>query len=306
MTASNLNANDMRALGVDTLCVKWKTPAEELVGIAALAHELLTRGEVRTDRLCLAVPNRNWAVQAQRACARIGLETAVCIAPARWDAATHRSLAALELLARPGEKAQAAWKAAGGTLEEARRIVRTCGEARGFTLARMTGLEEAPACAHALRHLGGEEDACELSALVLEQLTRPSLPARSSCVPIVDVRAIQSTYDWVFLIGCVDGLIPAAQAFEAVDEQKRIEALEVDRRAFFSAINHASVRAVVSSFTEIDAEVARQAHIRPARFKMHHATRMALTAPSMLLEETGAERPSTMGGQALLREYNLN
>ena len=306
MTASSTYPHSAPNLGANTLCVKWKTPSEELMGIATLAHALVTRGTVRSDRLCLAVPNRNWAVQTQRACARSDLGTAVCIAPAQWDRVTQQALAALELLAHPSERTQAAWSATGGTLEEGQRMMRTCSEARGFTLARMVGLVNTPVCAHALQHLGGEEDAHQLRALIIEQLTRPTLPPRGELVPIVDIRAMERAYDWVFLIGCVDGLMPSARAFEATDEQERTATLNADRKAFFTALTCAHVRAVISCFTQIDAQVAQQAHIRATRFKRDHKNRVALTAPSMLLQEAGAERPSTQGGQALLREYHLN
>lgn len=306
MTAFSIHEDVVPFFGTNTLCVKWKTPSDELLGIATLAHALVTQGVVRSDRLCLAVPNRNWAVQAQRACAHNGLETALLLAPAQWDGATQRALAALELLASPGKKAQAAWNVAGGTSEEGQRIARTGAKARGYTLAHIVGLTDAPTCAHALKHLDGEEDARELSALVIEQLTQPTLPARGSLVPIAHIRALDHVYDWVFLIGCVDGLIPAARAFEAPDEHERSAVLEADRKAFFTAIKCARECAVVSNFTHIDAHVAQQAHIRATRYKKEHGSRLALTTPSMLLEEAGAERPSTLGGQTLLRKFNLN
>ncbi len=292
----------------ETMYVKWRTPAEELTGIAALAAALVERDGLRGEDICLAVPNRNWAAQAHRACELAGLQSTVCIAPARWDRATRRAVSALGLLARPeSAEARAAWAEANGcAVEEAQRFVEEHGAARGHSLARRAGLASAPACAQVLLHLEGEEDAARMEALLRAQLAHPTLPPRGSFTPIVHHRAIEKAYDWVFLIGCVEGLLPCAAAFEADDADARAQALEADRNAFLSAPARTRKRLVASSFAKIDAETARQARIRRTRCKQEHGSLVAMTAPTRFLEEMGTERPSTIGGQTLLREYGLN
>lgn len=57
----------------NALCVKWDTVSDELVGTAKLIQHLLECGETRAEEVCIAVPNRNWAIQARRACRYVGL-----------------------------------------------------------------------------------------------------------------------------------------------------------------------------------------------------------------------------------------
>lgn len=293
---------------VQTTYVKWRTPAEELAGIAALAATLVKQGNMRSESILLAVPNRNWAAQTQRACERVGLQTAVCIAPAQRDRATRQVLATLDLLSQPGSaKARAAWaEVSGCAIEEASRLIEEQGSMRGHTLARRAGLASIPAYEQMLPHLEGEEDASQLGTLLRAQLEHPAPPSRGPIAPIVHHRAVEGPCDWVFLIGCVEGLLPCAAALEATDTRVRNRELEADRKAFFAAGTQARERLVVSGFASISAQTARQARIRSMRRKKEHGSLVAITSPTRFLDEMGAERPPTIGGQTLLREYDLN
>lgn len=290
-----------------TICVKWATPAEELAGIVALVCSLVKHRTVRPDRICLAVANRNWAAQAKRACTNAGLQATVCIAPARLTAAEHRALAELDVLAHFEDTGTEDAKKHGALPpEDACRLIGVSGGSRGFTLMHALGMDSLPAFEHALLHIRGDESARTLQNILKAQLASPTLPEQTPAVPIMHYRSLTGCFDWVFLIGCVAGLIPSPAAFEAKSEQDRKNAIDTSRQAFFAAVNTATERTVISCFTRIDAEVARQAHLRITRCKTERGTTVAMTAPTPFLQETGSNRPATMGGQTLLRTYNLN
>lgn len=289
--------------------VKWETPTDELLGVAKIARCLAGRPGTSASDVCIAVPNRVWAAQAQRACASIGLEAVVCAPAARLGAAARAALAKLAVLAQPDdEKALAAWEAAGLPADEASAFAQAYREARGFTLVRVLGLDAVPEASTALLHVRGDEAARELQALMEEQLARPTLPSHSAAVPVCLIGSLERPCEHLFLVGCVDGLVPspAAGAQESAREQELREACAAERAAFERALSLARTQAVVSVFCKVDARIAEQARIRCVRFKTEHGARMAHVAPTPFLREAGGARPTTMGGQAYLRSYNLN
>lgn len=293
--------------GAETVFVKWKSPEEELTGLAALLFALTASGAHRAENLCLAVANRNWAVQLQRACTQVDVRTSICMAPARLKDDARLALAKLDAIAHPqSAEAQSTLQGLGVSEEQAAKLVSTYAGARSFALARVLGLSGMPVFANALLHVTGEEDAGGLQAVLLEQLRRPTPPADSPLSPIVDFRHIPGTYDWVFLVGCVDGLMPSPAALEDPDLQRRGARRAAEQEAFVQAPGHARRTCVFSAFSKIDAALAQQAHIHTTRTKLEHGTRMGLCAPSSFLEAFGDARPSTTGGQAFLRSYNLN
>lgn len=284
--------------------VKWETPTDELLGVAKVARCLAGRPGANASDVCIAVPNRVWAAQAQRACASIGLEAVVCVPAARLGAAARAALAKLAVLAQPDdEKALAGWEAAGLPAGEASAFAQAYREARGFTLVRALGLDAVPEASTALLHVRGDETARELHALMEEQLVHPTLPSHSAAVPVCLIGSLERPCEHLFLAGCVDGLVPGSAA--GAQEPGR-EACAAERAAFERALSLARTQAVVSMFCKVDSRIAEQARIRCVRFKTERGVRVAHVVPTPFLREAGGARPTTMGGQAYLRSYNLN
>jgi hypothetical protein len=125
-------------------------------------------------------------------------------------------------------------------------------------------------------------------------------------MPIMDIHDIRGDFDQVFMVACVDGLIPGPAAFDDSDPRSRSEAMERDRAAFTASCDAARRRTFLSCFTRMDESMAKSIHARYTRTKMEGGRRMAMVRPSLFIEEEGMERPTTLGGQALLRRYGLN
>lgn len=295
------------SFGADTICVKWDTPAEEAIGIATLAGGIARDEGVPFERMGIAVPNYNWAVQMKRACGQLGLPATMCIKPARLSAEAQAVCSKLDALAHPDSDAtRALWASLGYSRDEAQRLTDEYQDARACTLVRMLGMRDVPVLAHVLHHVRGSEDARELCELVQTQLACPTLPAGVPLVPIMHYQALCGSLDWLFLVGCVNGLIPGPRAFEAATEQERAQALNASRDALGNVLSHACKQVVLSGFTRLEATLAQQAHVRVARYKMERGRKLAMATPTVFLDEAGADRPSTVGGQALLRAHNLN
>ena len=290
-----------------TTTVKWKTPAEEIVGAARVAGVLLERKLTHFEHLCVAVPNRNWALQAKRGLATMDLPCTVCLPVPRLSAQERAALAALDALARPGTDAgRADWQKAGRTPDELDALMARCEGARGRTLIRDLGLGSMPDFEHGLLHVRGTEDADGLRRILREQLVRPTMPHPITKIPIMDYRAVTGRFDYLFLIGCVDGLIPGPAAFEAPDEATREKTLAASREAFLKCTTYARKRNIVSYFTSIDERIAAAAHIRYKRVRHSGGTTLAMCSSTMFLKESGAQRPTTIGGQTFLREFSMN
>ncbi len=285
--------------------VKWRTPADEMVGLASLAAKAIESGEVEPRRLAFAVPNRNWGAQLERACGQIGLRTTFCATAAHLDRAAALALAKLRLIAEPGS-AQARARLIDADYDEAAidHLVAQCTRVSGFTLAHRLGIDAERALAHGMLHVAGTESATELLNVLSAQLARPTVPRDRQLSPIMDYRALTGAFDWVVVAGCAEGLIPDTRALANTDEGHT--ALERQRAAFVRARGCARVRTVLSSFAKADADLAKAARLRIARTKTEQGRRICLCTPTRFIDEMGAHRPSTVGGQALLREYGIN
>lgn len=289
-------------------CVRWKEPGDELLGLARVAHALVDRDECRPCDICLAVPNRNWAQQMKRACDAAKLASTVCVAPVRISNEAHETLAALDAAALQSQEASEAYAKFGHTAEEVAALAKKCAPLHGFTLVKVLGIDRIHDFAHALYHVAGTEDAAELAALLRERLAHPAIPAHVDVTPILDYCTVAAAGEFarVFVVSCVDGLVPGPAAFEAADAARREAALDASRAGFEGALLASKGDAVVSYFEKIDAPIAQAAHIRHARCKMEHGRKLAMCAPCAFLAEAGALRPTTVGGQTFLRDFNLN
>ena len=251
----------------ERLFVKWATPADEAVGTAKLAGALVDRRVAKPARIAIAAPNRTWAVNLLRACASVGVRASLCI-PRTCELEDELP-------------------------DEAEGL-------RGFSLAHRLGWDKRPELAHALLHVEGDEDFAALRALVRGQLAEPTVPDHTPAVPVMLMDDLRSQPDYLFIAGCVNGLVPTAAALE--DDGL----LDRERAAFTEALSAGRVRTTLSCFVKAPAELAEHEGLSCTRFKMEDGRRLAMTQPTLFLTEAGAVRPTTTGGQALLRTYGLN
>lgn len=118
---------------------------------------------------------------------------------------------------------------------------------------------------------------------------------------IMDFRtAWDDNFDILFLLGCVEGLIPTAQALE--DEN----ALTTQREAVTRLMFGQTSDVVLSTFTRVEAVLADQIHLPYSRTKIVNGTPFARVTPTRFIAELGAARPSTISGQQFLRDAGLN
>ena len=271
MRASSIPSHSERAetarqVTAERLVVKWADPTEEALGTAMLAGALVDRRIAHPGQMALVAPNRIWALNLQRAC-------------------ESRKVAASLCIPQPG------------AIGEDDRAALAAGEAdrlRGASLVRRLGWDARPELAHALLHLQGDEGPERLLAIVEEQCARPTLPAHPQHIPIRLLESEVPETDYLFVVGCVDGLVPAGEP----DAPRRA--------AFAAAIAAGRRRSTASYFSKAPLQLAEQARLRFSRIKVENGASMAMVKPSPYLAEAGIWRPSTTGGQALLRKYGLN
>lgn len=295
--------------------VKWQQPAEELVSTARIVQALIERKRCGASDIRLTVPSASWAVQLEHACSQVNVPTACMMPQTRLSHRAQQSLALLRVLAQPDDTARYDAACSLGLREaQLASCLDDYGSAHALTLTRVLGMREQAEFAHALRQMRGDEDAAHLLALVEEQMREPSLPPGSSDVPIVhlmrNTALAQHPADYVFVLACVDGLLPAyaprkqqeSASCEDTGQEETHEAYE----AFSNAISCARKQVLISYFDRIREDRAKAARISFARTRLENGTRVAMTRPTPFLSAWGAQRPSTESGQALLRSYGLN
>jgi hypothetical protein len=291
---------------------KWKTPTDELLGIGKLADALVQRLIAEPRDICIAVPSNTWALQMQRACRQLDIKTTLCIPHTRLKGDDAAALARLDALAQAGQGERAETPAdldkpgRAATPADLADFVKRYAGVRGFAAVRACGLTERPVFEHALLHVIGDEDAATLSTLIHEQLEHPTLTPEALEIPIMHYRHIDRAFRYAFLVGCVDGLIPEQAALACSDQDRRDRAVQQSRDAFFALLGRTEVRIVASYFTEMPADDARRARISFLRRKQERGVTMAMLCPTRFVAEMGAARPTTTGGQVLLRDYDLN
>lgn len=257
--------------GAERIVVKWATPTEEVVAVVKLAAALLERSIAKPHEICITAPNLVWADNLYRASAAQGLDTSLCIARNETPALNRK----LEQLEKFRE------------------------ELRGLSLVHRFGLDEMPECRHALQFVEGDETAVELATLVKSHLSKPRVTDAATFVPIVLMGALPASFNYVFIVGCVNGLVPSKAALDA-------GTLDEERSRFLKTVEAGKKRCTLSCFTKAPAALAQQCHLVCARVKQEQGQSVAMVQPSVFLGEAGHFRPTTIGGQALLRKYGLN
>ena len=294
----------------ERIYVKWKTPAEELISVSKLAFALVDRSVTAARQVCVAVPSYTWALQMKKAFDGIHVPVDMRIPNVPLSPKAKSGLATLRLIAHPEDPALlAAWQAAGRTDAELDKLVSEYSSAGSAALLRVTGLQDCPELESARRHPTGEENAQQLYDLLIEQHKNPTVPEAYQLITLMPYQLVGShgeTYEQIFFAGCIDGLIPGPAAYENDTPEKRQAALDAARAAFQRTLNAGTKRIFVSGFAKMQVEAAQNAHVRYGRTKMENGTKLAMTQPSPFLSELESGRPSSLGGQALLRMYHLN
>lgn len=290
----------------ERIFVKWATPAEELSGAARLLEAFRFRRIDDANDLAIVVPNMAWAVQAKRACDVAGLKASIRAGRVHVSDAAKSRLALLEVIARPGDpELRRRWEASGHTQAELDDLLLHYGAAQASALVRMADLHACPELHHGLLHVCGDETPQQLYDLLVAQLENPTAPEGLEVAAIVPYTHMTGTYAQAFFVGCVDGLVPGPDAYG--EDSMRVErARKAAEEAFSQVGQHVSKRLYYSGFSKVDADFAQRAGIRFARMKTEGGAKVALTRPTPLFAHFGADRPSTLGSQALLRRYGLN
>ena len=179
---------------------------------------------------------------------------------------------------------------------------------RGFALMAAvgaSGLREFSAVEAALE---GDEDAVALFALVRERQFAPVHDGNPHAVRVSSYEQMCGcSYDAVYLAGCVDGFMPARDAFEVVaTDADRAWVRDGGRRQFLAAAGKAGDTLMFSTFAKADLELAERTKMQVARVRMEDGRRVATLRPTCFIEEAGAAAPLTLGGQALLADLGID
>lgn len=114
-------------------------------------------------------------------------------------------------------------------------------------------------------------------------------------------------YCALYVTGCVDGFMPARDAFEVVStDADRDRVREADRRTFAAGVAKATDALMFSTFSRAPLELAERTKMQVARVRMEDGERIATLRPTCFLEEAGAAAPITLGGQALLADAGID
>lgn len=282
------------------LFVKWATPTEEAVSTVKLAGAYCQRRIATPQNVCIVVPNRIWATNIQRAAKGLNISVSLCIPQPETPQITQ----ALDALAEYENEGL-----------------------QGLSLVHRAGLDAIPELAHALSHVQGTETASELCTLIRQQLKDPHVAHLCTSIPVVLLGQKNIAFDYLFVVGCVEGLIspapasvpvptpgstpapapvPASAPAPAQDTTHDNTKDNQAQKAFAEALESAGKRATISYFVKIPAELAEKLNLQVLRYKTENGTKMAMVGPSRFITEQGHMRPTTTGGQTLLRAYGLN
>ncbi len=111
-------------------------------------------------------------------------------------------------------------------------------------------------------------------------------------------------FDWLFVVGCTEGLMPTAAATGT--DAASAATLAEQQAAFDSLTAEARPHVVLSYFGEAEAALADQIRLPYRRTVLRDGAAFARLAPSPFIGAMGARRPTTVGGQRFLRDAGLN
>ena len=320
------NASAINCAGLVPTCtlVKWKTPEDELLNVARIAHKLALNHGYRPKRVCVAAPNNAWISQFAKACDSLEIPSVICLPVRKLTDEAKRALATVDFVANNTEENRDKLKVCGMSAEECEQMFEKCSGAKGFTLLKLSGVAGVKQFAHIMKLVVGDEDAGQLSEIIHEQLVHPCAREKSDEITITSAKDIHGEFDYVFYIGCVEGLAGVEYVANVLQGSRIVEGSEslqdsryanatggLNNLSASCAIgnpgnSHATSGFYISYFTRIDKQIADAAHIYYARCKDENGQQVAMCKPAKFIESEQANRPSTTSGQALLSIHGLS
>lgn len=179
---------------------------------------------------------------------------------------------------------------------------------RGYNLLAALGADKLRDFAALADSLAGDEDAATLYAMVRKAQFFPTHEANVRAVRVSSYEQLCGCgYRALYVTGCVDGFMPARDAFEVVStDADRARVRENDRRTFAAGVAKAADTLMFSTFSRAPLELAERTKMQVARVRMEDGERIAQVRPTCFLEEAGGAAPITLGGQALLADLGMD
>lgn len=179
---------------------------------------------------------------------------------------------------------------------------------RGYNLLAALGADKLRDFAALADSLAGDEDAATLYAMVRKAQFFPTHEANIRAVRVSSHEQLCGCgYRTLYVTGCVDGFMPARDAFEVVStDADRARVRENDRRTFAAGVAKAADTLMFSTFSRAPLELAERTKMQVARVRMEDGERIAQVRPTCFLEEAGGAAPITLGGQALLADLGMD
>jgi DNA helicase-2/ATP-dependent DNA helicase PcrA len=196
---------------------------------------------------------------------------------------------------------KAAWAAG-------QELISTYAAYRGYSLLKAVGMRDLGEFYEIEHSLSGEEDARTLYQLVYDSVMNPRYPDDPTRTHITNYENLCGLdYDYIIVLGLVDGMMPDRDAFEiTIDQNKRRLILTQDRQRFYAGVTKATKRLILSTFSRAGIEIAERAKMQICRVTSENGERVALLQRSAFFQESGAACPSTVGGEDVMSELLLN
>lgn len=190
---------------------------------------------------------------------------------------------------------------------QGREFIEKNSRRKGFGLTRAVGLDGLRDFKGTLDTLAGDEDAATVYAVLRNKEMNPTFTEGAHILRISSYEnMVGCNYDYVVLAGCVDGLMPARDAFEVVStDEDRKRVMDAERCLFAGAAAKAGVELMLSTFSRAQLELAEKTKMQVTRVRSDGDDRIAILRPTTFISEARSAAPSTIGGQALLAKYDL-
>lgn len=178
---------------------------------------------------------------------------------------------------------------------------------RGFNLLNAIGADSLPAFEDLMNEISGDETAARLFELEQQATLDPAFPDDPHTLRITTYRSAAGIEARViYAFACVDGLIPARDAFEVVStDENRARILNEERKLFHTAVAKAREKLVLSYFSRSDLELAERSKMQVVRVRAEGGARIALLRPCTYIGEAGAAAPGSVSGEAVLADRGL-
>ena len=145
--------------------------------------------------------------------------------------------------------------------------------------------------------------ACKAMGVRASIVDTDAKPSGSAAV-IFDFRTPERNVEWLFVVGCTEGLMPTAAA--TGDDETSRAAQQEQRAAFARLVAGDRPHVVLSYFAQADVALADQIRLPYRRTITRDGISLARLTPTRFISEMGAARPTTVGSQRFLRDAGLN